>query len=203
MASSTTIVVERGPLEGYAEELDDRRATIVFSDAVARVEREPAQALFRFSSEPTLDALVHPYLAPVAGLFAHWRGYEAFHAVRSSWTAARGARGRSRCREELDARATRPRRDPDRRRRPARDRRDRRAGRPRAIDLRDEPARRLGVGEPLGIVGTRSRWRFRVHAVPPSVPLRGWVFLEWGEGEAPSVESVSARERLERLERNG
>ena len=62
------------------EELDDRRATIVFSDAVARVEREPAQALFRFSSEPTLDALVHPYLAPVAGLFAHWRGYEAFHA---------------------------------------------------------------------------------------------------------------------------
>ena len=74
---------------------------------------------------------------------------------------------------------------------------------PRAIDLRDEPARRLGVGEPLGIVGTRSRWRFRVHAVPPSVPVRGWVFLEWGEGEAPSVESVSARERLERLERNG
>ena len=83
MASSTTIVVERGPLEGYAEELDDRRATIVFSDAVARVEREPAQALFRFSSEPTLDALVHPYLAPVAGLFAHWRGYEAFHAGRT------------------------------------------------------------------------------------------------------------------------
>jgi len=52
---------------------------------------------------------------------------------------------------------------------------------PRCLDLRPESARRFGRGEPLGQVGTRERWRVRLKPVAPEVPLRGWVFLEWGD----------------------
>jgi hypothetical protein len=51
---------------------------------------------------------------------------------------------------------------------------------PRCIDLRAETARSLGVGEPLGVVGSRPRYRLYLDPVPPAVPLAGWIFLEWG-----------------------
>src|SRR6188472_3686872 len=77
----TAIVeVERGPIAGIAESLDETHGTIVFRDAVARVERTPATVTFRFVGDPTPDALVHPYLAPPAGLLAHWHAREALHA---------------------------------------------------------------------------------------------------------------------------
>ena len=77
---TTEIAVERGSIEGLTERLDESSGTIVFRDAVARVERTPPGAVFRFAAEPVPDAIVHPYLAPVAGLLAHWRGREALHA---------------------------------------------------------------------------------------------------------------------------
>jgi hypothetical protein len=51
---------------------------------------------------------------------------------------------------------------------------------PRCIDLRAETARSLGVGEPLGVVGSRPRYRVYLDPVPPALPLAGWIFLSWG-----------------------
>jgi hypothetical protein len=68
---------------------------------------------------------------------------------------------------------------------------------PRGVDLRPEPARRLGIGRDLGVVGTRERWRVDLSPCPPESPLRGWIFLDWGP-EA-RVDRLGAAERLARL----
>jgi hypothetical protein len=68
---------------------------------------------------------------------------------------------------------------------------------PRSIDLRTEAAQRLGVGEALGQVGTRERWRLALSPVVPELPLRGWITLDWGETTA--LESLSGAERLAAL----
>ena len=68
---------------------------------------------------------------------------------------------------------------------------------PRCVDLRAEPARQLDAGRDLGVVGTRERWRVDVPACPPSVPLRGWIFLEWGPEIA--TQRLSPVERMSRL----
>lgn len=68
---------------------------------------------------------------------------------------------------------------------------------PRCIDLRQDAAKALGMGVPLGCIGTRERWRVEIAPVEPELELRGWIFLEWGA--ATEVASVSASERLGRL----
>jgi hypothetical protein len=195
---TTEIAVERGSIDGITEHLDESRGTIVFSDAVARVERTPPRAVFRFAAEPVLDAIVHPYLAPAAGLLAHWRGREALHAGAfvhegAAWglVAERGGgKSSTLARLALDGL-------------PVMaddllviDGLHAFAG-PRAVDLREGPARELGVGDHLGVLGTRSRWRLRLPVVPCATPLRGWVFLDWGT--SLSAEEVPAADRLERL----
>jgi hypothetical protein len=65
---------------------------------------------------------------------------------------------------------------------------------PRCVDLREEPAKRLGAGEPMGVVGLRERWRLMLGPVPPQVPLHGWVTLAWGD--KVSVEPVRGPARL-------
>jgi hypothetical protein len=67
---------------------------------------------------------------------------------------------------------------------------------PRCIDLRAESARALGVGEPLGVVGTRERWRVQTGPVQPEVPMGGWIRLGWGE---PGIDPVPASERVAAL----
>ena len=64
---------------------------------------------------------------------------------------------------------------------------------PRCIDLRAEPASRFKVGEALGVVGTRERWRMKIGPVHPELPLAGWICLEWGR---TSIGIVSPQERL-------
>ena len=71
---------------------------------------------------------------------------------------------------------------------------------PRCVDLRLEPARQLDTGRGLGVVGTRERWRVDLPNCPPSTPLRGWIFLEWGAGIA--VDRLSPVERMSRLARH-
>jgi hypothetical protein len=65
---------------------------------------------------------------------------------------------------------------------------------PRCIDLRQESSERLGVGEPLGVVGQRARWRFELGDVPPRVPLRGFITLTWDR--ALALEPLRGVERL-------
>ena len=68
---------------------------------------------------------------------------------------------------------------------------------PRSIDLRAESAQRLGIGEPLGTVGVRERWRVPLDPVPAELPFRGWVSLAWGDEVA--VEPLRGAARLPAL----
>ncbi len=68
---------------------------------------------------------------------------------------------------------------------------------PRSIDLRGEAARRFGVGEPLGRVGARERWRLPLAGVASELPLKGWITLAWGE--AIAIDHLRGAERLAAL----
>ena len=52
---------------------------------------------------------------------------------------------------------------------------------PRSLDLRGDASRRLGVGEPLGKIGDRERWRLELDPIGELPPLRGLFFLDWGD----------------------
>jgi hypothetical protein len=144
------------------------------------------------------EELVHPYLAPVAAVMAHWHGRESVHAGafvagggvwgvvgeresgKSSTLARLALEGVGIvCDDLLTLAGTTVL-----------------AG-PRAIDLREEPAARLGVGSSIGVGGARERWRLRLPPVPQVLELRGWVHLTWGD----RVEAVrvSGADRVARL----
>jgi hypothetical protein len=56
------------------------------------------------------------------------------------------------------------------------------------------------IGEPIGLVGSRERWRLTLGPVRSDLPLRGWIFLAW----ADRLESVRVPgpDRLVRLGAN-
>jgi hypothetical protein len=144
------------------------------------------------------EELVHPYLAPVAAVMAHWLGRESIHAGafvidggvwgvvgdresgKSSTLASLALAGVEVICDDmlvLDGMTAL-------------------AG-PRAIDLREEPAARLGVGESIGRAGARERWRLRLGAVEGGLELRGWIHLAWGERVEAS--RLEGGERVGRL----
>jgi hypothetical protein len=196
--------------EAAAGDGDDAEATatVSFSDGVAvarhgssgtiEVEREPAVATFRIPRVRDPRALVHPYLGAAASIMARWLGREAFHAgafmhAGAAW-AVLGARtvGKSSLLGWLHARATRILADDV----VVVDRGVAYAA-PRSLDLREESAERLQLGEPLGRVGARDRWRVKLESVPSELPVAGFVFLSWSE--RLEVTTVLGRERLTRL----
>ncbi len=192
------ISARRGSIEGSVDRVDEERATFVLGGAVAEVERSPGIVAFTFEDEPDPEAIVHPYLAPVAGLVSHWYGRDCLHAgafvARDGAWGVLGERagGKSSTLARLALDGVPIVTDDVL----VLDGETAFAG-PRAVDLRAEPARALGVGEPLGILGKRERWRLRLDDAAPDWPLRGWVFLAWGD--ELSVSAVSAGERLQRL----
>jgi hypothetical protein len=160
-----------------------------------QIRREPVRAVYRVPGTLQPAALVHPYLAPVALVAARWLGRESFHA--GAFATADGAyallgdkeAGKSTtlawllahgheivCDDALIL-----------------DGPNALAG-PRSIDLRAESARRLGVGDPLGTVGVRERWRIQLDPIPAELPLKGWVTLEWA-GEI-GVEPIRGTAKL-------
>jgi hypothetical protein len=135
--------------------------------------------------------LVHPHLAPGAAVLARWLGRETLHAGAvlaggGAW-AMLGDResGKSSTLDWLAAHGHPVLADDLL----VLDGSDVLAG-PRCIDLRADAAQRLGAGEPLGVVGTRERWRLRLGPLASSAPLRGWGILDWGDDVA--VEPVRA-----------
>ena len=147
------------------------------------------------------DELVHPYLAPVAAITAHWHGRESLHgggiAVRGRVMGVVGDRleGKSSLLAALAARGVDVVCDDmlvveD----------DHAFAGPRTIDLREDAAGALGVGENIGVAGARARWRVRLGPAPPRLPLAGWIFLDWAE--RVEVARVPASETLQRLLRN-
>jgi hypothetical protein len=142
--------------------------------------------------------LVHPLLAPVAAVMAYWLGRECFHAGgfvaggRAWGVVGERGLGKSTTIAELALAGVPIVGDDllvvgDR---------NVFAG-PRAVDLRGDAAARLGVGESLGVVGARERWRLQLPATKPEVPLGGWIFLAWGD--RVETASVPGSERLVRL----
>jgi hypothetical protein len=165
------------------DRLGDERAEVAFEGGgQVVIEREPAQAIFTLPRPLSDEELVHPYLAPLGVIAGYWSGRESFHAGtfllnegawalvgdrgagKSSLLAWLSLEGREIVADDIlvldDGNAL--------------------AG-PRAVDLRAGPARRLGAGEPLGVVGARERWRLTTGSVAAEAPLRGWIFLRWGD----------------------
>lgn len=144
------------------------------------------------------DRLIHPWLAPAAGLMARWLGREVFHA--GAFLAGGGAwalvgsnqAGKSTLLSAL-AMAGTPVLTDDLL---VVDEGVAYAG-PRCLDLRQPH----GVGRvPVDLVRTvreGSRHRLDLPAVEAAAPLRGWFFLEWGS----EVEAAPSRApaRLRRL----
>jgi len=164
-------------------------------DGWMEIERSVPRITFHLPQEARHEELVHPYLAPGAAVLARWAGRESFHAGavlgdggawavlgdresgKSStlgWLALQGHRVLADDLLVLDSGAAL-------------------AG-PRCIDLRPDAAAHLGAGEPIGVVGTRERWRLRLEPVPARVPLCGWIALEWGPDVA--VEPVRGANRM-------
>jgi hypothetical protein len=194
-----TIVREPAGARPATEEVTDERARLwLASGASAELERATGRARLRLPDHTTDGAIVHPYLAPVALIMARWLGREGMHggavvadggvwavlgektAGKSTTLASLALAGVGVVSDDvlvIDAGQVL-------------------AG-PRSVDLRDEAARRLGVGEPMGRVGARERWRLPVAPVAPELPLRGWVTLAWGDRIA--VDHFRGAERLAAL----
>jgi hypothetical protein len=162
------------------------------------IDRYRGEATFLLPRLPSTAELVHPLLAPVAAVMARWLGRESFHASAfvvggRAWGII-GQRGSGK--STLAARL-------------ALDglpvvcddmlvlEHGRALAAPRSIDLRREAAARLDAGEPLGVVGTRERWRLPLDPVPAESELAGWFSLAWGD--RVEVVPLRPRGRLARL----
>lgn len=171
------------------------RAELPLHDGWATVDRSPARATFHLHRPRPAGDLIHPYLAPAAALVARWAGLESFHA--GAFVAGGGAwvvlgdkeDGKSTTLAHLALEGSEVLTDDL----AVLDHGCVLAG-PRCIDLRESAAAQLGVGEPLGVVGVRERWRLPLDPAAPCVPLRGWVRLAWGD--EVSVEEVRGAERM-------
>jgi hypothetical protein len=167
------------------------------------IDREEGLATFVTARPLGPQELVHPYLAPVASIVAHWQGRESVHAGaiavdgrvwgvvgdresgKSSTLARLALDGVTVVCDDLLILEGR-----------------RVLAGPRAIDLREEPAARLGVGSSIGVAGARERWRLELGPVPHELALEGWIHLAWGDRvEAVPVEGRARVERL--LEHRG
>lgn len=180
------------------EVTDDHARLWVPSGGWAHIDRVASRAEIRVPPGTTDGALVHPFLASVALVTSRWRGHEGFHgggivagggvwgvlgdktAGKSTLLAWLGSHGVGVMSDDVLII----------------DRSTVLAG-PRSVDLREEAAARLGVGEPMGLVGARHRWRVPLPPVPAELPLRGWITLAWGDEIA--VEPLRGAERFQAL----
>jgi len=160
------------------------------------VEREPARATYTTPLALSDQELVHPYLAPAAALAARWRGHESLHAGafvldggawmvvgdkgagKSFTLASLAQRGRPVVADDVVVVAE-----------------SRVFAGPRTIDLREDGARALGIGERLPGTGGRDRWRVALEPTEPEFELRGWILVTWSP-DADAVVKVPPVDRL-------
>lgn len=175
----------------------DRARLCAEPDGWVELDRASCTSTFSFPARPGDREMVHPYLASTASVAARWLGLQSFHAGAflangKAWgiLGSKGA-GKSSLLASLALQGTPILTD---------DVLVVRGGHglagPRCIDLRAQSAEGLGVGEGLGVVGTRERWRMKLSPVEPEVPIGGWICLEWGR---PSLATVPASRRLVEL----
>ena len=181
------------------EQLDNRRALVrLRTGGWIEIDRASGRAAYLVHAPVSDDAIVHPFLAPVAIVVSHWHERESIHAGafavdgtvwglvgdrlsgKSSLLAALATSGVDVLTDDLlvldDLTAY--------------------AG-PRTIDLRQDAAFALGQRESLGRAGARERWRLRLGAVPASAPIGGWIFAGWGDRiDLRRLRGVEVLERL-------
>ena len=192
-----SVGVERGPGPAW---VTDRAALVDLSGDAGFIEFDRAARAARYvTAQPLREAaIVHPYLAPVAALFAWWDGLAAFHAGafvveggawavlaergggKSSTLAWLAAAGFDVVADDLLVVAG-----------------GRVAVGPRCLDLRPDAALHLGVGENVGILGARPRWRAPLPSMAAELQLSGFVYLDWANEVA--VAEVRGAQRLARL----
>jgi hypothetical protein len=196
------IAVQIGRLDADREFADDDHALIrLRTGGWIEIDRDPGRALYTVPAPLSPDELVHPFLAPVAAVCAHWHGRESIHGGgialggtawgvagdrlggKSSLLAALAIRGTDIvCDDVLVV-----------------DGREVFAG-PRTVDLRKDAAAALGVGDAIGLAGARERWRLRLSPLDRPLTLGGWVFTEWSD--ELEMKRLPASETLTRLFRN-
>ena len=181
------------------EHVDDDNAELrLRSGGRVLIDRRGASVRFEVPHALRPDELVHPYLAPAAGVIGRWLGRESVHAGalavdgralglvgtreagKSStlaWLALAGTEVLCDDLLVLDGRTT--------------------FVGPRSIDLREDAAAQLGAGEAIGVTGARERWRLRLAPIGNHHDLVGFAFLTWGD--EVSVRRLGVPERLERL----
>jgi len=200
---SLELVRRIGSSDAQMDSLGDESARLRLVDGGdVVVEREPARATYTTPSGLSDQELVHPYLAPAAALAARWRGLESLHAgafvldgaawmvlgdkgIGKSFTLASLAqRGLTVAADDVVVVAE-----------------SRVFAGPRTIDLREDGARALGMGERLPGARGRERWRVALDPTEPDFELRGWVLVTWSaDGEA--IVKVPPADRLRRLARS-
>jgi hypothetical protein len=185
-----TLCVTLGFDEGGPDWVDPDHARLRVHDGQVKIDRRRAEAVFTVRRRPSPDALVHPHLAPVAAIASRWLGREAFHAGAvvlgdGAW-AVMGEKGSGK--SSLLAWLALDGHDVVADDLLVLDERRRVLAGPRSVDLRTNAAQRLGIGEPLGVIGTRERYRMAIGPVLPEVPLRGFIRLAWGD--VPTVTPV-------------
>lgn len=181
------------------ELLEDSRARIRSAPSGwVDIDRQRRTSTINLPTTPSAAEIAQPFLGSTAIIVAHWAGWHSFHAGAfladgRAWAilGAKGA-GKSSLLAALE-RVGMPVLTDDVL---VVDDRLRGLAGPRCIDLRSETASALDVGEPLGMVGTRERWRLHLDPVAPEVPLGGWIKLEWG---APEVRRVAPEQRVGEL----
>jgi len=175
--------VEVGELDADVEHLDDERARIrLRTGGWVEIERDPGRAHFVVPAALTSAELVHPFLAPVATVLSYWHGRESLHgggiALGGSVWGVVGGRhgGKSSLLAALAARGVDVVSD---------DVLVVEQGRvfagPRTVDLREDAAAALGLGDDIGVAGTRRRWRLALRQLDRDLSLGGWVFTEWAD----------------------
>lgn len=146
------------------------------------ITRRPLVATFRFTESHGDAAMVHPFLSGTCAVVSRWFGRESFHggaferggrawavvgdraAGKSSamgWLAMNGYQVLTDDLVVIDGLEVL-------------------AG-PRCLDLRTDAAAHLGVGDDLGVVGARRRWRVSLPSAPTRLPLGGWIIPAWGD----------------------
>lgn len=185
----------------YDEIGPDRARFPVLPAGTLEVDRRAAASTYRTPHPLSDAALCHPHLAATAVVTARWLGWHALHAGaftgRRTWgLLGDKGMGKSSTLTAL-ALAGLPVLSDDvlvLRGRTL-------ASGPRCLDLREAAAHHFGVGEPLGNIGGRERWRLALEApVPAESTVDGWLVLAWGE--RVQVDPVRPADRLRALTDN-